>query len=158
MPSSSSGPRKKYSRWRGRPRLGTKARISSDIRMSKDQSSSRSTSFRARRCSRVAARATDRGWGLGIGGWSEMAELVRLMSAINRPDDDGDPRSSILDPRSSGKQYWRSLEELAETEEFQELLHREFPENAIEWSDPVGRRKFLKMMGASFALAGLTAC
>jgi molybdopterin-containing oxidoreductase family iron-sulfur binding subunit len=73
------------------------------------------------------------------------------MSAINRPDDDGDPRSS-------GKQYWRSLEELAETEEFQELLHREFPENATEWSDPVGRRKFLKLMGASFALAGLTAC
>src|SRR6266700_6457392 len=69
-----------------------------------------------------------------------------------------DPQSSILDPRSSGKQYWRSLEELAETDEFQELLHREFPERATEWSDPVGRRKFLKLMGASFALAGLTAC
>src|SRR5713226_9643584 len=69
-----------------------------------------------------------------------------------------DPRSRILDPRSSGKQYWRSLEELANTEEFQELLHREFPENATEWNDPVGRRKFLKLMGASFALAGLTAC
>src|SRR5947207_12251389 len=68
------------------------------------------------------------------------------------------PRSSILDPRSSGKQYWRSLEELADTDEFQELLHREFPERATEWSDPVGRRKFLKLMGASFALAGLTAC
>jgi MoCo/4Fe-4S cofactor protein with predicted Tat translocation signal len=69
-----------------------------------------------------------------------------------------DHQSSILDPRSSGKQYWRSLEELAETDEFQELLHREFPEHATEWSDPVGRRKFLKLMGASFALAGLTAC
>ena len=68
------------------------------------------------------------------------------------------PRSSILDPRSSGKQYWRSLEELADTEEFQELLHREFPQQATEWTDPVGRRKFLKLMGASFALAGLTAC
>jgi MoCo/4Fe-4S cofactor protein with predicted Tat translocation signal len=69
-----------------------------------------------------------------------------------------DPQSSILDPRSSGKQYWRSLEELADTEEFQDLLHREFPENATQWNDPVGRRKFLKLMGASFALAGLTAC
>jgi len=69
-----------------------------------------------------------------------------------------DPKSYLLDPRSSGKQYWRSLEELAETDEFQELLHREFPEHATEWSDPVGRRKFLKLMGASFALAGLTAC
>ena len=57
-----------------------------------------------------------------------------------------------------GKKYWRSLEELAETDEFQELLHREFPDRATEWSDPVGRRKFLKLMGASFALAGLTAC
>jgi MoCo/4Fe-4S cofactor protein with predicted Tat translocation signal len=69
-----------------------------------------------------------------------------------------DPRSRILDPRSSGKQYWRSLEELADTEEFQDLLHREFPDKATEWNDPVGRRKFLKLMGASFALAGLTAC
>ncbi len=68
------------------------------------------------------------------------------------------PQARILDPRSTGKQYWRSLEELAETDEFQELLHREFPEQATEWSDPVGRRKFLKLMSASFALAGLTAC
>ncbi|MFY9554386.1 MAG: TAT-variant-translocated molybdopterin oxidoreductase, partial [Blastocatellia bacterium] len=57
-----------------------------------------------------------------------------------------------------GKLYWRSLEELADTQEFQELLHREFPENASEWIDGLGRRKFLKLMGASFALAGLTAC
>ena len=41
---------------------------------------------------------------------------------------------------TGGKQYWRSLEALAETPEFQEYLHREFPENATEWIDPVGRR------------------
>jgi molybdopterin-containing oxidoreductase family iron-sulfur binding subunit len=57
-----------------------------------------------------------------------------------------------------GDQYWRSLEELASTEEFQEYLYREFPENAAEWSDHVSRRNFLKLMGASLALAGLTAC
>jgi MoCo/4Fe-4S cofactor protein with predicted Tat translocation signal len=57
-----------------------------------------------------------------------------------------------------GKQYWRSLEELAETEEFNEFLRREFPDNAAEWNDPVGRRQFLRLMGASLALAGLTAC
>jgi len=56
------------------------------------------------------------------------------------------------------QQYWRSLEELAETREFQEFLHREFPQNASEWLDPVGRRDFLKLMGASLAFAGLTAC
>ncbi len=57
-----------------------------------------------------------------------------------------------------GQAYWRSLEELADTQAFQELLHREFPSQASEWTDPVGRRKFLKLMGASIALAGLTAC
>ncbi|MEW6127327.1 MAG: TAT-variant-translocated molybdopterin oxidoreductase [Acidobacteriota bacterium] len=57
----------------------------------------------------------------------------------------------------TGKEYWRSLEELAETPEFQQYLHREFPENASEWHDPVGRRKFMKLMGASLALAGLSA-
>ena len=57
-----------------------------------------------------------------------------------------------------GREYWRGLEELADTEEFQSLLRREFPENASEWMDPVSRRGFLKLMGASLALAGLSAC
>ena len=38
------------------------------------------------------------------------------------------------------------------------MLHREFPAQASEWLDPVGRRNFLKLMGASVALAGATAC
>ena len=58
----------------------------------------------------------------------------------------------------TGKKYWRSLEELADAGEFQKLVEREFPENASEWNDPAGRRKFLKLMGASLALAGLTGC
>ncbi len=57
-----------------------------------------------------------------------------------------------------GPTYWRSLEELAETPEFEEMLHREFPEHASEWNDPTGRRNFLKLMGASIALAGAAAC
>ena len=57
-----------------------------------------------------------------------------------------------------GREYWRSLESLAETPEFMEFLHREFPNNASEWLDPVGRRGFLKLMGASLALAGVSAC
>jgi molybdopterin-containing oxidoreductase family iron-sulfur binding subunit len=59
---------------------------------------------------------------------------------------------------SRGREYWRSLESLAETPEFKEFLHREFPQNASEWLDPVGRRSFLKLMGASLALAGVSAC
>jgi molybdopterin-containing oxidoreductase family iron-sulfur binding subunit len=57
-----------------------------------------------------------------------------------------------------GREYWRSLEEVAQTKEFQALLHREFPAQASEWEDGVSRRNFLKLMGASMALAGLTAC
>jgi molybdopterin-containing oxidoreductase family iron-sulfur binding subunit len=57
-----------------------------------------------------------------------------------------------------GREYWRSLDALAETPEFKDYLHREFPQNASEWLDPVGRRNFLKLMGASLALAGVTAC
>ena len=58
----------------------------------------------------------------------------------------------------NGRRLWRSLEELAETDEFVDMLHREFPENASELTDPVSRRRFLQLMGASLALAGTTAC
>ena len=57
-----------------------------------------------------------------------------------------------------GREFWRSLDAVAGTAEFQAYLHREFPENASEWLDPVGRRGFLKLMGASLALAGVSAC
>jgi MoCo/4Fe-4S cofactor protein with predicted Tat translocation signal len=57
-----------------------------------------------------------------------------------------------------GERYWRSLEELADSETFQELLHREFPRQASALLDAVSRREFLKLMGASLALAGLSAC
>jgi molybdopterin-containing oxidoreductase family iron-sulfur binding subunit len=60
--------------------------------------------------------------------------------------------------QTTGPEYWRSLEELAGSEEFQEMLHREFPKGASEWLDGFSRRGFLKTMGASLALAGLTGC
>ena len=60
----------------------------------------------------------------------------------------------------SGKRYWKSLDELADTPAFQELMQEEFPRQASagEWVDAVSRRGFLKVMGASFALAGLAGC
>jgi MoCo/4Fe-4S cofactor protein with predicted Tat translocation signal len=59
---------------------------------------------------------------------------------------------------SQGKEYWRSLEELAGSEAFQESLRREFPNGAEEWNGAIDRRHFLRLMGASLALSGLTAC
>ena len=57
-----------------------------------------------------------------------------------------------------GKKFWRSVDELADTAEFQAAVEREFPAAAQEWVDPVSRRGFLKLMGASMALAGLAGC
>jgi molybdopterin-containing oxidoreductase family iron-sulfur binding subunit len=57
-----------------------------------------------------------------------------------------------------GKRFWRSVDELADTAEFQAAVEREFPSAAQEWVDPVSRRGFLKLMGASMALAGLAGC
>jgi len=57
-----------------------------------------------------------------------------------------------------GKKFWRSVDELADAPEFAELVNKEFPSQASEWIDPVSRRTFLKVMGASMALAGLAGC
>jgi molybdopterin-containing oxidoreductase family iron-sulfur binding subunit len=61
---------------------------------------------------------------------------------------------------TTGKRFWKNLDELAGTPAFQELMQEEFPRQASagEWVDSVSRRSFLKVMGASFALAGLAGC
>ena len=64
-----------------------------------------------------------------------------------------DPATS-LSPNLKGRELWRSLEDLARSEEFTESADREFQEGAqvLEGDD---RRHFMKIMGAGFALAGL---
>ncbi len=77
-----------------------------------------------------------------------------------------DPENSFVDlaevrrrlEEKKGPKFWRSFEELAETPEFDDYLNHEFPAGADSALDPVTRRGFLKVMGASFALAGLGAC
>src|SRR5262245_48449349 len=59
---------------------------------------------------------------------------------------------------STGREYWRSLEELAQTDEFQEQLDREFPPGILDAPDQLHRRRVLQLLGASLGLAGLTAC
>jgi len=57
-------------------------------------------------------------------------------------------------PVPTGRAHWRSVEELQQTPEFRSFLDREFPEGASEASEE-DRRQFIKVMGASFALAGV---
>jgi molybdopterin-containing oxidoreductase family iron-sulfur binding subunit len=67
----------------------------------------------------------------------------------------------MKDISPTGREYWKSLDQLADTPEFQEYLHREFPRGAselAELNDPVSRRAFLSLMSASIALAGLAGC
>ena len=64
----------------------------------------------------------------------------------------------------TGRKFWKNLDELSATPEFERLMQEEFPRQAGsafapgEWVDPVSRRGFLKVMGASLALAGLAGC
>ena len=57
---------------------------------------------------------------------------------------------------SRGKSFWRSLQEYQRSDAFGEMLKAEFPSVFQLWA--VDRREVLRVMGASLALAGMTAC
>ncbi len=61
-------------------------------------------------------------------------------------------------PPTGGARFWKSLEEFSGSPDFLPYLHREFPEYASEWESGLDRRRFLQLIGASLALAGLTGC
>jgi MoCo/4Fe-4S cofactor protein with predicted Tat translocation signal len=77
-----------------------------------------------------------------------------------QPDDNRFDLAALRDrlAGASGRQFWRGLEELAGTAAFQDLLRHEFPGGADLWQTSLSRRSFLKLMGASLALASLTGC
>lgn len=102
-----------------------------------------------------------------------MSSLIHINGAPQgdaepRPaaDDSTAPRSSSVDlaavraklDSAKGLQFWKSLEELADTDDFRKFVEDEFPERTPDWNDPSKRRTFLKLMGASLALAGVSAC
>lgn len=59
---------------------------------------------------------------------------------------------------TSSARYWRSIDELQQTPEFEQFLHREFPQAASEFPEGVSRRRWLKLMSASLALGGVAGC
>ena len=59
---------------------------------------------------------------------------------------------------SNGRRFWRSLEERLDSDEFRSMMRREHPDQATAWLDPVTRRRFLGLLGASLGLAGLAGC
>lgn len=77
-------------------------------------------------------------------------------------DDSGRPPLDLVAiqerlSREGKKKAWTSLEELAESEEFLDFLHQEFPRET-SWVQHLSRRDFLKLLAAPLALAGLAAC
>ncbi len=58
----------------------------------------------------------------------------------------------------TGRRFWRSLDEWANTPEFREMAAREFPAGFFDMLSGPSRRQFLKIMGASVALASITGC
>src|SRR5260370_41251363 len=84
------------------------------------------------------------------------------MRSPSAPRSPGSPSASSLvtiqTANPTGTKYWRRLNEVADTPEFREFVHREFPVNTSEMLDGNSSRTVLKLMAASFGLAGLTAC
>jgi len=66
--------------------------------------------------------------------------------------------SEIMSDPHGGKNYWRSLQELADTEEFRHQLENEFPSGIEAPVDGMTRRRFLQIMSASVALTSLAGC
>ena len=75
------------------------------------------------------------------------------MIDTNANEDNTAPSAPIQGAKSGGSAYWRSLDHVADTAEFREYMHREFPKGASElMSDD--RRTFLKVMGAPLLWLG----
>lgn len=61
-----------------------------------------------------------------------------------------------LDPKQTKKASWKSLEELSGSPEFKDFAEHEFPAGADTMGADISRRRFLQVMGAGMAFAGVT--
>jgi MoCo/4Fe-4S cofactor protein with predicted Tat translocation signal len=70
-----------------------------------------------------------------------------------------DARAELDGPQSkSSRTGWKGLDQAAAYPGFDRRVEQEFPAHVSEWVDPVSRRGFMKLMGASMAMAGLAGC
>ncbi len=84
------------------------------------------------------------------------ADLSQTRSSQDNAANQGDADASDSAPRP---RYWRSLSHLKGDDQFvNDFLHREFPVAASEFPEGVSRRRWMKLMGASLAMAGVTGC
>ena len=60
--------------------------------------------------------------------------------------------------KENKNKYWKSIEERNDPTSFKEAAQNEFPEDILETPSKISRKKFLSIMGASIALAGLSGC
>ena len=66
--------------------------------------------------------------------------------------------SQIKNKNKNNKTYWRSLSDKMSSDDIKSFIVNEFPEGTSELADTMSRKKFLSLMGASMAMAGLVGC
>ncbi len=90
----------------------------------------------------------------------QKSPFVPLESLLEGPPKRVLDIASLREKLAAGKgpQFWRTLEEAAETDELREYIEQEFPALSGQIPQGVDRRSLLKVMGASLAMAGAAAC
>ncbi len=67
-------------------------------------------------------------------------------------------KSDMSSDPGQGMNYWRSLQELADTDEYRHQLENEFPNGIDAPGEGMSRRRFLQVMSASIAMTTLAGC
>jgi MoCo/4Fe-4S cofactor protein with predicted Tat translocation signal len=87
-----------------------------------------------------------------------MSESGKTLMSTNLISIKGQKHATVGRIHETGPQYWRSLDQLANKPEFRKWVEQEFPAGASEMIEGASRRNMMKIMAASFGLAGLAAC
>lgn len=81
------------------------------------------------------------------------------MTTTSHPDASSGTDAPDATAAAKAPRYWRSLAELHGDESFtSDFVHREFPVAASEFPDGISRRRWMQLMSASLAMAGVAGC